>query len=365
MKNSELYKLACQCLVLDDYPEKAQTIKEKIISGDLDIYRFIYLCSNQLVLPLVYRQLRETGVTELFPEDYDEFLSDIYDKNTQRNTKILEQIEEISNILQTNNIEPVYLKGTANLLDNLYRNPGDRFIGDIDFLVQKEDYLRTADLIMQLGYKNDVKLYFDPQDQKHYPRLYRDDVPADIEIHHIPVNKEYAKKFNSEIIFPNKLKVLNKVNCYVSSDVHKLVHTFIHSQLSNRGYLYKYIPLRDLYDFYLLSKKVPKTDFFQEVEEKQKAGIFYAGKSYLLNVPVELNEFNSVQISNYFKLLFWLLDHPLARKTYVNFVSLNIFIFKKIPELFLSKTMFKSFVYRISDREYWQNHFMRGIKKYF
>lgn len=365
MKNSELYKLACQCLVLDDYPERAQNIKEKIISGELDIYRFVYLCSNQFVLPVVYRQLRDTGVTELFPEDYDEFLSDIYDKNTQRNTKILEQIEEIGNILQTNNIEPVYLKGTANLLDNLYRNPGDRFIGDIDFLVKKGDYLRTADLVMQLGYKNDVKLYFDHSDQKHYPRLYKEDVPADVEIHHIPVNNEYAAKFNSEVIFPNKLKVINKPNCYVSSDVHKLIHTFIHSQLSNRGYLYRFIPLRDLYDFYLLSKRVTRKDFFQEVEEKKKAEIFFASKSHLLDESVDLNEINKGRIKSFFRQLFWLLDHRMVRKTYVNYINFTIFIFEKIPALFLSKTMFKSFVLRISDREYWQNHFIRGVKKYF
>ena len=46
MKQSELFKLTCQCLLLDKNPELKEGIEEKFISGEVDLDRFVYLCSN-------------------------------------------------------------------------------------------------------------------------------------------------------------------------------------------------------------------------------------------------------------------------------------------------------------------------------
>jgi len=46
-------------------------------------------------------------------------------------------------------------------------------IGDIDVLVKEKDYFKTADLVVNLGYKNDKTVYYNLEKIKHYPRLYR------------------------------------------------------------------------------------------------------------------------------------------------------------------------------------------------
>ena len=202
-------------------------------------------------------------------------------------------------------------------MDNLYSDIGDRMIGDIDFLVQEKDYLKTAELILEIGYENQHKMYDDAKTFKHYPRLFRKDVPADVEIHRIPVPQVYTKQFNTKLLFQNKKEIkqsvkpllnssINKINhlknipnrttktrnllersgnpdlsgqpetcnTFVSSNEHKLIHTFIHSQLSNEGYRFKQIGLHDLYDFYLLSQKVNIAEVITTIEEKEKAEVF-------------------------------------------------------------------------------------------
>ena len=134
------------------------------------------------------------------------------------------QIDEISSQLKKENIDPLYLKGTANLMDNLYSDLGVRMIGDIDFLVQEKDYLKTAELIQELGYKTDAVLYDDVYFRKHYPRLFREDVLADIEIHHVPVNFAYTKQFNTELLFQNKKEIKQSVKPLLKSSINEINH---------------------------------------------------------------------------------------------------------------------------------------------
>ena len=188
MTPAEHFKLACQCLVLDENQEQIKAIKQKFISEEVDLDYFIKLCSNHLVLPAIYLRLHNAGIVSLFTEEYANHLENIYLLNKKRNIDILAQINEISNQLSTKSINPIYLKGTANLIDNLYSDEGIRMIGDIDFLVKDEYYFKTVENLFLLNYENQHKTYEHPGTFKHFPRLFKKGVPADVEIHRIPVN---------------------------------------------------------------------------------------------------------------------------------------------------------------------------------
>ena len=60
--------------------------------------------------------------------------------NRERNKQIIQQAQEINSLLVANNIRPIFLKGTANLLASLYKDLDERMVGDIDFIFSKEDY---------------------------------------------------------------------------------------------------------------------------------------------------------------------------------------------------------------------------------
>ncbi len=366
MKQSELFEFACQCLLPDKNTGQKKGIEEKFISGEVDLNRFVFLCSNHLVLPAIYLRLKDAGLIELFPNEYVDHLKEIYETNKKRNRDILLQIDEISSRLKKENIEPLYLKGTANLMDNLYSDLGVRMIGDIDFLVQEKDYLKTVDLILDLGYENQHKMYEDAKSFKHYPRLFRKDVPADIEIHRVPVNIQYSKQFHTDLLFQHKKAIKNRSNCFVSSDEHKLIHTFIHSQLSNKGHKRITLELRDLYDAQLLLKRVDVNSVLPQVEEKIKARDFFEYVNYLFN-PEQISL--SDKLPNNFAVRHqWFLNHSRWHRTYLNilnFYELIIirYLWRIIRAPFQKSSMRYLYV-RLKDPKWYKMHF-KGVRDSF
>lgn len=59
-----------------------------------------------------------------------------------------------------NHINPIFIKGTGNLLEDLYCDLAERMVGDgiINFIVSKDDYLKTVELLKSDRYY--VKIYF-------------------------------------------------------------------------------------------------------------------------------------------------------------------------------------------------------------
>jgi hypothetical protein len=236
MKNSELYQLAFQCLLSNEFSGFELEFKSKILSNENDFLKFIHISSDHLIIPAVYRRLQKIGLSDELVPELNEHLNELLQLNIKRNNDILQQVNEINLHLNCEGIESVYMKGTANLLDGVYSDFADRMIGDIDFLVREKDYFKTAEVIKKLGYKQDEeKILVELNSLSHYPRLYRHDVPADIEIHRTPVLERYNKRFKSDIIFDKKKSIPVLQNCFVTCDSHKLIQTFIHSQLSNKG----------------------------------------------------------------------------------------------------------------------------------
>lgn len=120
MKNSNLYKLAFQVLVSDQNSDFNFDFCHKVESNEELLLKFIQLSSNHLIIPAVFKRLKERELTGCFSVELAEHLEDLLQLNIDRNRQILQQIEEISAYLNYAGIEPVYLKGTANLLDGLY-----------------------------------------------------------------------------------------------------------------------------------------------------------------------------------------------------------------------------------------------------
>ncbi len=364
MQSSDLFKLACQCLLLDDFPELSVTIKEKFASGETDIPKIIQLTSNHLILPAVFRRLKNKGFSDYLPADLAEHLNEILRLNIVRNNGILLQIDEICKHLDKVGIKPVFMKGTANLLDKMYVDIADRMIGDIDFLVRDEDFLPAVEIAFKLGYKTDIEVYDEFKTLKDYPRLYRGDVPADLEIHRLPVNPEYADWFGPELVFNEKKQIPCKTNCYVPSDKHKLIQNFIHCQLTNKGHKHRLIALRDLYDCHLLLKKVNKNDALAEIKEKENAETYFDFHESLFKRDFDLSEFDA-KSKRFIAQHHWFMNHPRTHYYCTKLLKSKELITNRFLKAFVNKTVFKNLVVRITKREWWQKRLFKGLKKYF
>jgi len=269
MSNTELFYFTGKCLTLDENPAFKNEILKKIYTGQIDWNKFIWQCSNHLILQVIYLKFKTHDLLSELPDNLTKNLSIIHRLNSNRNASILKQVDDITEALNKENIFPIYMKGTANLLGGLYKDIGERIVGDIDFLVPEKDYLKAAEIMLAQGYVKPTPDYGLSKSAKHYPRLFRKDVPADIEIHRAPVNIVHSKHFNAEMIFRDKERVPTHSGCYIPSEEHKIIQNFIHSQFDHQGYRLADASFRDLYDLYLHSKR--KNTITNPIPYKRKA----------------------------------------------------------------------------------------------
>ncbi|MCD6355115.1 MAG: nucleotidyltransferase family protein [Prolixibacteraceae bacterium] len=368
MKNSELFFFIAHCLALDHHPEYREKVVQELSSATFPLDGFVRVSSNQLVLPAVYLKLKTNGLLVGFPDDYCRHLDEIYQMNVQRNQRIKEQVDELSECLGHENIQPVYMKGTGNLLDNLYLDTGERMIGDIDLLVRENEYLKAAELIIELGYVDESKLYDDVSTLKHYPRLFKKDVPADVEIHRVPVSIKYAEQFSSEMLFLNRKEIPEKENCFVPDDEHKIIQNFIHSQLSNSGFRFKITSMRDLYDSFLLLQRVNVADILTRTEEKEKAESYFVFTDNIFNSLTRSVPDVTKTAQKYYNVNVWMSDHPKAHRRYIFLLKFYELIIQRylltIVKAVYQKSSRDHIFNRLKDPGWYKMHF-RGLKNFF
>lgn len=320
MTYKELFYFTGHCLSLDEHPAFRETIVQKIQAEDINWESFVQLCSDHLVIPVIYLKFKAHNLLNILPKELTKVMTEIYELNRERNAKILLQIDHITAALHTEQIIPVFLKGTANLLDGLYRDLGERMMGDIDFLVTEENYLRTASIMKGIGYTHYPSCYVDNRSPMHYPCLYKMGEIAPVEIHRMPVSIRHSRQFNSQMVFKNKKAVIEKKGLFVPYDQHKLIHTFIHSQLADRCHAYKQSSFRELYDLYLLSKRMNVSTMAGQCGYKNKAISWLVFSQRVLGLPGRLYPIET----NGAKWFCWKYDCSLSFvKTYKLYVSIK------------------------------------------
>ena len=363
MTNKELFYFTGKCLMLDVHPEFRQEIIEMIAFDSIDWENFVACCSNHLILPVIYLKFQLHGIIEYLPEELSEFLKEIYDLNVLRNTQILEQLHDITGVLNNDNIYPVFLKGAGNLLDGLYSDIGERMLGDIDFLVPEKDWLPAVKILENEGYSAEITMprNFDIGSFKHYPRMSNPGFLAPLEIHRLPVNERHQSWFNPCIIDQEKKTVTALNGCYVQSDNHKIIHNFIHAQLDHNYHTYGIVSFRDLYDLCLLSKRTAIQQTIMGIKSKQKAiayfvfagkalGLnerFYAGSSFsawLFSEKHDLNLRSATFYYTYRSIIF------IAQRIFIGYIGQFI-------KSFYSQKVRQSVVNRLSDRQWYRAHF--------
>ena len=358
MTNNQLFYFTGKCLSIEEHPEFRKEFINVCQSDLIDWQHFVYLCSNHLILPAIYLKLRTHNLLEYLPEELSEHLKNIHELNVERNHQILEQLQHITEILNPNNIFPVFMKGSGNLLDGVYLNIGE----SIDFLVPEKDYFKAAKLFEDVGYTstNIIAPFTDIADAKHYPRLRHPDFVATIEIHRLPVQENFLSMYNSSIIDQEKKEIESLPGCFVLSDKHKIIHNFIHSQLSNKSHVYGIISFRDLYDLYLLSKRSEIQQTLPFIKNKQKAIAYFVFAGEAFGLPGKF--YPKANLSAWILLK----KHTLNLKSSIFYHIHRTLVyfywqiftkyFGQIIKSFYSKKMRKSLLRRICNRHWYKTH---------
>ena len=220
---------------------------------DVDWETVVKVSTSHYVFPALYCNFKRADFLKYIPDDLVGYMKHITSLNRDRNTQITQQAKDLNNLLLANNINPIFLKGTGNILEELYEDIGERMVGDIDFLFSQKDYFKTIDVLKSDNYsKPDNQLNYFPG-SRHYSRLVKQKNIAAVEIHKEVTIEKYRGEFNCKIISEDT-QLINDFS--VLSSENQLLLSIISSQINDYGFDLKNFFLRNAYDVFLLSKKV-------------------------------------------------------------------------------------------------------------
>ena len=252
MNYKETLFFVAKCLTITLEKENRKEIEAQLKSTEIDWDAVVKLSTEHYVFPALYCNLKRADFLKHLPEELVNYMIHITDLNRERNLQIIEQAKEVNELLLDNNIAPIFLKGTGNLLEGLYEDIAERMVGDIDFIVSKDDYLKTIKIIKKDNY---VKTHPERDafpSHRHYFRLSKEHKIAAVEIHKELLIKKYISEFNFSVIKQDS-QIIN--NASVLSFANQLALSIIAKQINDNGQLFKNISLRNGYDVFLLSKK--------------------------------------------------------------------------------------------------------------
>jgi len=291
MNYKETLFFVAKCLTINHEVHNKRIVEETLQSNTVDWDEVVKLSTAHYVFPALYCNLKRASFLSYLPEDLVEYMKYITALNRERNEKIIAQAKELNTLLLKNHITPIFLKGTANLLDNLYEDIAERMLGDIDFIISDESYNQTVMILSKNQYNYKNSLLDDLGLGKHHPRMTHKNKIAAVEVHFRIVNIPYDHYLNYNTIKKNLQKTKDQV--LILSDINQILHTVFNKQTNDRGYWMKTISLRNYYDLFLLSKKTNTLKSIQSIEK-----YFNILNSFLASCNFVFNNISSIHFKD-------------------------------------------------------------------
>jgi Uncharacterised nucleotidyltransferase len=226
-----------------------------------DWQHIIAVADLHWVTPALLRPAKELKAV---PQDVLDYLSGVHTLNQQRNTTHLNAVEELLERLHKHGIEPVMLKGAAALTTDLYDDPDERIIGDLDFLVPKARLKETEQLVRSLGYQPF------PDKAKtmpsiHLPRLHHEKTGVTIEVHFDVVARHFPKMIpTARALADRKLHDWRGTQIATLSDQDRVIHNIMHLQTDRPPRC----NLRQLREFAMMQFRCRDTVTWPELESR-------------------------------------------------------------------------------------------------
>jgi len=232
--------------------------ESKIFNGiDISTVNFenlIKLASSHLMLPALYFNINKKNCSYLFPDDFIEYIKNIFAINKARNEILLTEAKELSELLFENNINHIFLKGTALLLSNIFEDIGERMIGDIDFIIKHKDEEKVEKVLEKNNYfgRHSVSSlrFFRP---KHLPRRINKNKKIAIEPHLELLAPGWRGVFNSKELKNDFKKGVKTYQTPCSSFLFN--HCIYAIQIPDKGFFTSHHSHRSIYDIYKLDYK--------------------------------------------------------------------------------------------------------------
>ena len=325
MNYKETLFFIAKCLTISVEDRNKEAIEKQLQSNNIDWDTVVKVSTAHYVFPALYCNLQRANFLHYLPEELVTYMKHITNLNRERNEEIITQARELNTLLLANNITPIFLKGTGNLLAGLYEDIAERMVGDIDFIFSKEDYPKAIKLLRNFDYSEVSKYDYHYPEGKHYRRLQKENNIAAIEIHsEILGIEKYRKEFNYSVVEKDS-QVINEVR--VLSYANKLNLSIIANQINDHGFKYKTMALRNAYDVFLLSKKTNAKNAVNTLDNlTNPINCFLAACYEIFNTVDSLEYDNTKMTASYLKIFNSQFANPILTKRRHKRIQIYLFL---------------------------------------
>lgn len=248
-------ELLCACL---SAAQQGRTLDAAsaaaLIHPAADLVDLARLAGRHCVTPMLAACITDPELRQRLPEDFSLYLEFVHAENSRRNHALRLQLKQIATCLNEIGIEPLLLKGAIRLVDGLYRDPGWRFMRDLDLLVSRD---RLSDAVARLasaGYDFTQDPASWPEHHRHLPPMGRDGGAAVIEIHSdiLPQRQELCPA--EQALARSRLVDLDGARVRIPDTVDQLAQLIGHDRFDSNLHLAGMFLLRSVFEAALLCR---------------------------------------------------------------------------------------------------------------
>ena len=323
-----------KCLTITLEEKNKECILKKLKAKTIDWEKVVKLSTSNYVLSALYCNLKRVNFLKYIPDDLVIYMKYITELNKQRNLLIIKQAKELNKLLLNKNLTPVFIKGTGNIIQGLYKDICERMIGDIDIICSEKEYPKVVKIMLDNGYEKFSKEKNEFPLLRHYPRLVKKNCIAAVEVHNKLIVEKNSNEFNLNLIYKN---IQKKNNFNFLGYYDQILLSILSHQVNDNGYELYNVNLRNIYDVYLLSKKT-KIDFSKFNILKYNLDSFMAVSSLILGGPSSLNYNLTEKTEKYLAYFNFLISNDKIRILRYKIKKQQIFIRKRL--LIIYKSLF-------------------------
>jgi hypothetical protein len=336
MNYKETLFFIAKCLTISLEEKNRDEIEFILKTTYLDWETVVKVSTSHYVFPAIYCNFKRADFLKYLPADLVDYMKHITNLNRDRNTQILQQAQELNSLLLENNIRPIFLKGTGNLLAGLYEDIAERMVGDIDFIFSKEDYPKAITVLREFGYSDVFKTDNNYPNFRHFQRLKNVNNIAAIEIHKELLIEKYANEFNYSFVEKDS-RVIN--GTAVLSYANKLNLSIIANQINDSGFYYKTMALRNAYDVFLLSKKTNAKEALNTLDKlANPLNCFLAACYEVFNTVGSLEYNKTKKAASYLSVFNSQFTNPIPTERRYKRIKIYLFIKNRLNIIYKSVT---------------------------
>ena len=244
--------------------------------------------SHQLVTPALAWALRGTDC----PPEVADYFETVLALNRRRNAMLADTLARVVAVLNRRGIEPVLLKGAAQLASGLYPAPGARLIGDIDLLVPTERGEEAAAALGATGFAPAGPAPLVAVAMHHLPRLCERGTGDAVEVHTEVVGERSAPFLPLPWFLAGTRSLpFRGLRLRVPDATRAVAHAIVHDQVQDGGARYEPLRLRPLLDLALLRRDDAAIDWrevralFDRNGAGDRLAAYLAGAAILFGQP--------------------------------------------------------------------------------